>query len=121
MLFSNDDLALFANTKEVRIETTSDDGAVHRTIIWVVVDGEEPFIRSYRGASARWYREALANSEVAIHVDKKRIPARAVSATDPESIARTTAGLEEKYRGDPATKAMVRPEVLDTTLRLDPI
>lgn len=121
MPFSSDDLALLAKTKEVRIETTSKNGEVHRTIIWVVVDGGEAFIRSYRGASARWYREATANSEVAIHIAKKRIPARAVVATDPESIARTTAGLEEKYRGDPATRAMIRREVLDTTLRLDPI
>jgi hypothetical protein len=34
-------------------------------------------------------------------------------------VARTSAGLERKYAGDPATPSMVRDEILDTTLRLE--
>ena len=36
-------------------------------------------------------------------------------------IARTSAGLERKYDGDSATPSMVRAEILDTTMRLDPV
>ena len=43
-----------------------------------------------------------------------------VVATDPSSVARTSAALERKYAGDPGTKSMLRPAVLDTTLRLAP-
>ena len=119
MPISGDDLARIDRAKTVRIETSKPGGPVHSTIIWAVVDGSEVFVRSWRGPGARWYREALANPDVVILVQKQRIPARAVPATDPDSVARTSASLERKYAGDPATKSMVREEILDTTLRLD--
>ena len=119
MPISGDDLARIDRAKTVRIETSKPGGPVHSTIIWAVVDGSEVFVRSWRGPGARWYREALANPDVVILVQKQRIPARAVPATDPDSMARTSASLERKYAGDPATKSMVREEILDTTLRLD--
>ena len=119
MGFSQDELDLIDRTEEVEIETSARGGASHRTIIWAVVDGDSVLIRSYRGANARWYREALADPSVALHVGGQRLPATAVPATDPDSIERTSAGLERKYAGDPATPRMVRPEVLDLTLRLE--
>ena len=120
MGFSTDELDLLDRTEEVEIETTADDGAVHRTIIWAVVADGEVFIRSYRGPQARWYREALAHPAVAIGVDGRRLPARAVHATDAPSIERTSAAISSKYANDPAAQAMVAPELLDLTLRLDP-
>ena len=119
MRFSQEDLAVLEATPEVEIETTAADGGIHRTIIWIVVDGSDVFIRSYRGPSARWYREVRGRPEVAIHVDGRRIPARAVCACDEDAIRRTSEGLACKYPADPATPAMLRDEVLDTTLRLD--
>ena len=107
-------------TSEVEIETSRPGGPIHRTIIWVVVDDGEVFIRSYRGPDARWYREALAQPSVALHVDGRRIDATAVPAADPRSIERTSTALVRKYPGDPATPRMNRPEVLDLTLRLEP-
>ena len=119
MPFSPEDLAALDHAKEVRIETSGPDGTIHRTIVWIVVDGEDAFVRSWRGATARWYRETLANPNVAIEVAKRRLPARAIPATDRASIARTSDGLERKYEGDPATRSMVADEILDTTLRLE--
>lgn len=119
MRFSQEDLAVLEATPEVEIETVASDGRTHRTVIWVVVDGSDVFIRSYRGASARWYREACERPEVAIHVDGRRIPATAASARDADAVRRTSQGLARKYPTDPATPAMLRDEVLDTTLRLD--
>ena len=119
MGFSQDELDLMDRTQEVEIETSAPDGATHRTIIWVVVAGDSVLIRSYRGANARWYREALANPSVALHVDGQRLPATAVLAADPDSIEATSAGILRKYAGDPAAAAMVRPELLDLTLRLE--
>jgi hypothetical protein len=119
MAFNAEDLALIDRTREVRIETSMPDGEAHRTIIWVVVDGGDVFVRSYQGAQARWYREALANPSVVLHVGDRRLPARVAHVTDPEWIARTSAALERKYAGDPATRRMNRAEVLDLTLRLE--
>jgi hypothetical protein len=120
MSFAHDALRQLAAADEVEIETQAPDGPVHRTIIWVVVDRDEVFIRSFRGATARWYREALANPAVALHVQGTRLTATAIPATDPDSIERVSAALWAKYPNDPATKAMVAPDVLDTTLRLEP-
>jgi hypothetical protein len=105
---------------EVDIETHSPTGDEHRTIIWVVVDGGEVFIRSYGGAGARWYREALAGGEVALIVDDDRIPIELSEATAAGDIARCSRALESKYASDPATPEMLRQEILDTTLRLEP-
>ena len=119
MGYSEAELDLIDRTEEVEIETNGAEGAVHRTIIWAVVDDGAVFVRSYRGPHARWYREALADPSVALHVDDRRLPASAVSASDPSSIERTSAGILRKYAGDPAAKAMVAPDLLDLTIRLD--
>jgi hypothetical protein len=120
MSFASDDLRRIADAVEVEIETQAPDGPAHRTVIWIVVDDTEAFIRSYRGPTARWYREALANSAVALHVDGRRLPATAIPATDPDSIERTSEGFRRKYASSRSMAAMLAPEVLDTTLRLEP-
>jgi hypothetical protein len=101
------------------VETTSPKGRVHRVPIWVVVDGEDVFVRSYLGAKARWYRELLERSGALI-AGRRRIAVRAVRATDPNSKRRTTLGFKSKYRRGTSVDAMVRRSVLDTTLRLEP-
>jgi len=114
-------LARLRDEREVRIETRGTNGGVHRTIIWVVVDASDRvLIRSYRGAGARWYREATAASAAALVIGASTIPVRLEPATDPERLAACSAELERKYAGDPATPAMVRDEVLDTTIELHP-
>ena len=119
MGYRDDELDLIDRTEEVEIETHDPEGAVHKTIIWAVVDDGAVFVRSYRGPQARWYREALADPSVALHVDGQRLPVTAVLADDPDSIERTSNGILRKYAGDPAAKSMVRPELLDLTLRLE--
>jgi hypothetical protein len=109
---------LLARTEEVTIETRSATGDVHRAIIWVVVDGEDAFIRSVNGETARWYREALAGRELALLVGSERIPATVVPAADPASIERCSAALAAKYAADPALRLMLRPDTLPTTLRV---
>jgi hypothetical protein len=122
MSFDADDLERLAAVQEVEIETQAPDGPVHRTIIWVVVDGEDTFIRSYRGHPARWFREATANPAVALHIDDRRLPATAIPATDPDSIERISAALKEKYANDPTSlTTMLEPEMLDANFRLEPI
>ena len=119
MRFSPEDLAVLDSTEEVEIETHSPDGALHRTIIWIVVDGTDVFIRSVRGPAGRWYREASARPAVAIHVDGRRLPAVAVPVREPEAIRRASESLARKYAGDPSMPSMLRDDVLDTTVRLD--
>ncbi len=111
---------MLAAVDEIEIETHSADGDAHRTIIWPVVRDGVVLIRSYRGAGARWYREALADPAVVLHVDGRRVPARAIPAPEAATITACSAALRAKYRGDPSLGAMLRPDVLDTTLRVEP-
>lgn len=121
MPFPPDVLAELAAAEEVEIETRRPDGRPRRTILWVVVDGEDVFVRSWRGASARWYREAIADPRLVLHHRDRRLEARVEPTVDAASVGRASAGYRRKYAGDPATAAMVRPEIVSTTLRLTPI
>jgi hypothetical protein len=120
MRFAPNELALLTETEEIEIETARPDGPHHRTIIWVVVDGDEVFIRSVNGADARWYREAIADPSVTIHGGGLALPARVEAATDPDSIRRTNEGLTRKYANVPGYRPMLKPDIFDTTLRVTP-
>lgn len=119
--FDDDTLALLDSEREIRIETALPDDSVRQTTIWVVVDEGQVFVRSWRGERARWFQAAVDRpGDVAILLAGHRLEARAVSATDDESVARCSSALERKYAGDPSTRSMVREEILNTTLRLEP-
>ena len=115
------DLAAIGAAPTVRIETRGGPAApVHRTVIRVVVDGGEVFVRSVRGPRGRWYRELLVWPDGALHVRRASLAVRAIPAADAASIERCSRALEHKYAGDPALGSMLRPETLPTTLRLVP-
>jgi hypothetical protein len=120
--FAPNDLDALANAEEIEIEIARHDGArPHRTIIWVVVDDERRvLIRSYRGGSARWFREALANPSVTIHLDGRSIPAGVVVANDDARIQAASEGFRTKYADDSSMPAMLAEGVLSTTLELVP-
>jgi hypothetical protein len=106
---------------EVDIETRrSEDAPVHRTTIWAVVDGGDVFVRSRRGTAGRWYREVMAGPTAVLHVAGESIAVRGVAAEDAPSIERATAAYRRKYAGSPYLASMVRDEILDTTVRLEP-
>jgi hypothetical protein len=107
--------------REVDIETRrSPESPVHRTTIWVVVDGGDVYVRSLRGSGGRWYRELIANPEAILHVDGESVPVRAAEASDPQSVERATAALRRKYPPSRSLDSMVREEMIEATLRLEP-
>jgi hypothetical protein len=110
---------MIASTKEVVIETRT-RGRARSTVIWVAVDDGIVYVRSVRGCSGRWYQRVLVDPEVVLVVGGTRIPTRAVAAPDPDSVARASEAFRRKYPRGGSLNAMLRPAVLDTTLRLDP-
>ncbi len=110
-------------TEEVHIETRRDASSpAHETVIWAVVVDGGAFVRSVRGGKGRWYREASANPDVTLRVDDRRVPVRAVPETDARTIEKVSGAIREKCGASfpGPTAAMVREEVLATTLRLLP-
>jgi nitroreductase len=114
-------LASLEEAGEIEIETRAAPGApAHHTVIWVVVEDGRAFIRTVRGPRSRWYREAIAHPRAAVTVGPERISVRVVRADDPTSVGLCSFGLARKYAGDPSLPAMLSPDVLGTTLRLEP-
>jgi hypothetical protein len=94
---------------------------VRRTIIWVVVDGTDAFVRSWKGERGHWYRSALETpDDVTLTVRDQRLPIVVEVADDDDSVERCSHALALKYAGDPSTDSMIKPYNLATTLRLLP-
>ena len=112
-----------AESDEVEIETRRDGkSAAHRTVIWIVPTEDGVYIRSYWGKRGRWYREAIANPQVVIHVGRRRARARAIPESSSKVIREVNAAYREKYgeRWPDDTEAMMKRSLLPTTLRLEP-
>ena len=91
-----------------RSRPRSRTAAAHRTIIWIVVDGDDAFVRSVNGATARWYREAVANPAVTIHARRRRAAALARSRPSiPTPSQRTSDALVRKYAGRGGLRPML--------------
>jgi hypothetical protein len=117
--FPKDTVALLDRSDEVDIETRSPKGTTHSVPIWIVVDGDDVFIRTYRGPTSRWYREIIAGPG-AVVVNGRRIPVRAIAAADNASVKRASDAYRKKYRKGSSLDSMLVPLVLPTTLRLEP-
>ena len=121
--FDAETLERWQKAPEIEIETSRGDGAaVHRTVIWIVVDGDDVFVRSVRGAAGRWYREVQSNPRGAVHDGGRRVEVEAEPAADPKTVQRVSDLLRQKYEGrwPGPTSSMLREEILPTTLRLRP-
>ena len=80
MSFSEEQLQLVYQSREVEIETWDGDQR-YRTVIWVVVDQGEIFVRSVRGAAGKWYQRTLRNPQVTLRRGSTRISCLAVPAS----------------------------------------
>ena len=121
MTFEESDLDHLATAQEIRVETRSGSGEIHKTIVWPLVRDGVVYLRSYKGPSGRWYREALADPDIALLFSRRRLPARAVPASDAASVEACSEALREKYRRSYSLEAMLAPAVLPTTLRIDAV
>lgn len=114
-------LARLEAAKLVQIETKRRSGEPRLTVIWIVVDDGEVFIRSDRGERGRWYQAAVRDSVAKLHFDGLTVPVKVVDASDADSIRRCSDALSNKYRSSRASlTSMLRDETLHTTLRLEP-
>ena len=103
---------------EVAIRTEKHpDSAV---VIWVVVADDEAFVRSFRGAKGRWYRDLATGGPAVLEFGRRRVAVQSVPANDEAAISRASREYLRKYRSSSYAQAMVQPAVLSTTLRLEP-
>jgi hypothetical protein len=119
--FRDTELKALRDNPEIQIETWNGSQR-HRTTIWVVVVGKAPYIRSYRGARGRWYREILRSRRAVVHAGRKKIPVVAAPTKSAAINTRVDRGYRDKYGGEwpDETKDMLLAKVKKTTLRLAP-
>jgi hypothetical protein len=117
--FDADTLRALRDVQEPRIRTDRHPkGAV---VIWVVVEGDDVFVRSWLGARGRWYKDLAAGSAATLEFAGHRLPVKAVPAQDARSVERASGEILRKYRSSSHVQEMVRAEILATTLRLEPL
>jgi len=87
-----------------------------------MVDGQDVFVRSWKGDRGYWYQSATEpNAVVALIINRRRVPVSVHDATDEDSVARCSEQLRRKYARSQSLAGMLRAEVLGTTLRLEPL
>ena len=116
--FDADTLRELRDVQEVAIRTEKHPKST--VVIWVVVADDEVFVRSWRGAKGRWYRDLAAGGPATLEFAGRQLAVHAVPVSDPAAIAKASQEYLRKYQPSPYAQAMVRPDVLPTTLRLEP-
>ena len=112
---------VLGDQEEVEIVTRAGaDAPTHRTTIWVVTVNDRLFARTYRGPSSRWYREALAQPACELEATSRSYSVTVRLIADGEVWQQVSEAYRTKYAGDPSTPAMLRAEVLPTTIEFRP-
>jgi hypothetical protein len=116
--FDADTLRQLREAHEVAIRTERHPKTA--VVIWVAVAGEAVFVRSVQGARGRWYRDLAAGGAATLEFAGRQRTVTAIPEHEPGAIERASQEYLRKYRTSPYAQAMVKPEVLPTTLRLEP-
>ena len=116
--FDADTLQELRNFQEVAIRTEKHPES--GVVIWVVVADEEVFVRSVRGTKGRWYRDLAAGGPATLEFAGRQLAVHAIPVSDPAALARASHEYLRKYQPSPYAQAIVRSDVLPTTLRLEP-
>lgn len=116
--FDADTLRQLGEAREIAIRTAKHPKTA--VVIWVAAVGAEVFVRSVQGAKGRWYRDLAAGGAATLEIAGRQLAVTAIPTDDPDAIARASREYLRKYEPSPYAPAMVRAEVLPTTLRLEP-
>lgn len=88
--------------------------------IWVVVADDEVFVRSAYGTKGRWYRDLATGGAATLEFAGRRLAVQAIPARESAALVAVSREYLRKYGPGPYSEMMVKPEVLSTTLRLEP-
>jgi hypothetical protein len=120
--WTDDELAKIGAADELEITSFRNDGAIRPyTTIWVVRVGDDLYVRSWRGRSARWFRRALQGCEGRIQADGIE---RDVTFEEPDDTVNPA--IHDAYRTkygrypEAYVQPMVEPDATAATFRLTP-
>lgn len=119
--WTNDELTHIANADELQIAPLRGDGTQRTAVpVWVVRDGDDLYVRSYKGAAGAWYRAAQRSHAGHIRSGGVDADVSFTAVGDIDLNGRLDAAYRTKYGryGDSYIKPMVAAR--DTTLRVVP-
>jgi hypothetical protein len=108
---------------ELEIAPMQRDGTLRNPVtIWVVRDGDDLYVRSYRGPDGSWFRGAQLHHEGRISAGGVDKDVTFAGIADPAVNDRVDSAYRVKYGryGGTYVKTIVAPEVRATTLKLVP-
>ncbi|MBE3012095.1 DUF2255 family protein [Microbispora sp. NEAU-D428] len=117
-----DELERIGTADELDIAPQRSDGSLRKpTTIWVVRDGEELFVRSWRGSGGAWYRTACASHAGRVSAGGVTKNVALAEESDPAVNDRIDAAYRRKYgRYSTYVEPMVAATARATTLKLLP-
>ncbi|MGW1675011.1 DUF2255 family protein [Streptomyces sp. NPDC002324] len=119
--WTNDELTRIGHAEELRMAPSRGDGTPRTPVpIWVVRDGDDLYVRSFRGSAGAWYRAARASHEGRIRSGGVDKDVTLVEVTDPGVNDRIDAAYRTKYGRYGASYVDPMVASRDTTLKLVP-
>jgi hypothetical protein len=109
-----------ADVEEIDIAFRRPNGSTGSTPIWVVLVGEDVFVRSIRGLRGGWYRRLLADPDGEVRDSRHAHPVRAEPVADEGTLAEVTAAYRAKYGGSPYVQPLLEEANVPGTMRLQP-
>jgi hypothetical protein len=124
-MWEGDDFDRIAAADELRIMPLRQDGTPRNPVTtWVVSNGDNLYVRSYKGADGAWFRAVQERHEGTIRAaeDGARIDVVFAEEKDPAVNEQVDAAYRAKYNryGSRYVDPMVAPQARATTLRLVP-
>ncbi|MFF5537189.1 DUF2255 family protein [Streptomyces cinerochromogenes] len=120
--WSPETLARIAGADELRIAPRRDDGTLRApTTIWVVRDGDDLYVRSWRGTAGTWWNAARTHGTGHISAGGVGTDVIFTPVDDPAVNQRVDSAYRAKYgRYSGYVEPMVSDQARATTLRLTP-
>src|ERR1700733_9388803 len=82
--FDADTLRALRDVQEPTIRT--DKHPKSAVVIWVVVDGDDVFVRSWLGTKGRWYKDLATGGPATLEFAGGRLAGHAIPASDAASV-----------------------------------
>jgi hypothetical protein len=121
--WTSDELAAIAAADELEVAPLRPDGTPRKPVtIWVVRDGDDLYVRSYRGRDSGWFRGTQASHEGRIRAGGVDKDVTFVDEADPGVNDQIDAAYRAKYRrfGASYVDPMVADGARAATLKLAP-
>src|ERR1700733_8355479 len=80
--FDTNTLRELRDLQEVYIRTEMHPKSA--VVIWVAVDDDEVFVRSWLGAKGRWYKDLATGGPATLEFAGRRLLVQAIPASDPD-------------------------------------